>query len=74
MPAVPMGNRNLCVPGAGFLYVAPSLILHYIDAHEYLPPEEFQKAILESPPVRSQDYSRAMKANAPKGFLSHGKE
>ncbi len=74
MPSVPMGNRNLCVPGQGFLYTAPSLILHYIDSHEYLPPDEFQKAVLECPPIRSQEYLKAMRANAPKGFLPPGKE
>lgn len=70
MPAVPMGNRNLSVPGRGFLYIAPSLILHYIDAHQYAPPEEFVKAILECPPTRSQEYLKAVQTNAPKGFLN----
>lgn len=69
MPAVPLGNRNLCVPGAGCLYVAPSLILHYVDAHQYAPPEEFVKAVLECPPTRSQEYLKAVQSNAPKGFL-----
>lgn len=69
MPPVPMGNRNLFVPGAGFLYIVPSLVLHYIDAHQYAPPEEFVKAVLECPPVRSQDYSKAVHANGPKGGL-----
>jgi hypothetical protein len=69
MPVVPMGNRNLVVPGNGYLYVAPSLILHYIDAHQYAPPEEFVKAVLECPPTRSQEYQKAVQANAPKGFL-----
>lgn len=69
MPPVPMGNRNLFVPGAGFLYIVPSLVLHYIDAHQYAPPEEFAKAVLECPPIRSQDYLKAVQTNAPKGFL-----
>jgi len=64
-----MGNRNLFVPGAGFLYITPSLVLHYIDAHQYAPPEEFVKAVLECPPTRSQDYKNAVQANAPKGFV-----
>jgi hypothetical protein len=69
MPTVPMGSRNLFVPGAGFLYITPSLVLHYIDAHHYAPPEEFVKAVLECPPTRSKDYLNAVQANAPKGFL-----
>ena len=69
MPSVPMGNRNLFVPGGGFLYIAPSLVLHYIDAHQYLPPEEFIKAVLECPPIRSQEYQKSVQANAPKGLF-----
>jgi len=69
MPSVPMGNRNLFLPGNGCLYIAPSLILHYIDAHQYAPPEEFVKAVLECPPVRSPDYLKAGQANSPKGML-----
>jgi hypothetical protein len=69
MPSVPMGNRNLFLPGSGFLYIAPSLILHYIDAHQYAPPEEFVKAVLECPPTRSQEYQKAVQANAPKGLF-----
>ena len=56
------------VPGKGFLYVAPSLILHYLDAHQYVAPEEFTTAVIECPPVRSQDYLKAIRANAPKGL------
>jgi hypothetical protein len=70
MPSVPMGNRNLFVPGDGFLYIAPSLVLHYIDAHQYLPPEEFIKAVLECPPIRSQEYQKAVHSNAPQGLFS----
>ena len=70
MPAVPMGNRNLFLPGAGFLYIAPSLVLHYIDAHQYLPPDEFIKAVLDCPPTRSQEYQKAVQACAPKGLFS----
>lgn len=70
MPSVPMGNRNLFLPGAGFLYIAPSLILHYIDAHQYAPPDEFIKAVLDCPPTRSQEYQKAIQANAPKGLFA----
>ena len=70
MPSVPMGNRNLFLPGAGFLYIAPSLVLHYIDAHQYLPPDEFIKAVLDCPPTRSQEYQKAVQACAPKGLFS----
>jgi hypothetical protein len=70
MPSVPMGNRNLVLPGAGFCYVAPSLVLHYMDAHQYVPPDEFIKAVLECPPIRSQEYQKAVQALAPKGLFT----
>ncbi len=70
MPAVPMGNRNLYLPGAGFCYIVPSLVLHYIDAHQYVPPDEVIKAVLDCPPIRSQEYQKAVQANAPKGLFA----
>ena len=32
------GHRNLLVPTAGLLYVAPELVVHYIEDHGYQPP------------------------------------
>ncbi|MBM0231547.1 hypothetical protein JNW91_06515 [Micromonospora sp. STR1_7] len=34
------------VRGEGFVYAAPQLLLHYLAAHEYLPPAEFCTAAL----------------------------
>ncbi|WP_240617305.1 hypothetical protein [Nocardioides speluncae] len=43
---VSLGMGELHVSGSdGRLYAAPSLILHYIDAHHYLPPAEFIEAV-----------------------------
>ncbi len=63
---VSMGVNNLFVPGTGFLYVAPSLIAHYIDAHLYAPPAEFCQAVLQCPPMRSMNYRRAILRNGPR--------
>jgi hypothetical protein len=60
--AARVGAENLFVPGDGAMYVAPSTILHYIDAHEYAPPEEFQRAVLACPPMRSMEYLKALRA------------
>jgi hypothetical protein len=57
------GNRNLFIPGSGFLYVSPELILHYMNAHGYKPPAEFCHAVLACPPMRSVTYFRAILAN-----------
>jgi hypothetical protein len=61
-----IGQTNLFVPAEGFLYVAPSSILHYIDAHEYAPPPQFCRAVLDCPPMRSVQYLRAILTNGPR--------
>jgi hypothetical protein len=61
---VRMGANNLFVPHAATrgAYVAPSLIAHYVDAHEYAPPVAFQEAVLQCPPMRSMAYKKALLA------------
>ena len=42
-----MSNGELWVPGANnMVYVAPVLVVHYIEVHRYLPPKEFTEAVL----------------------------
>ena len=62
---VDLGARNLFLPGEGVVYVAPSLILHYIDSHDYAPPEVFQAAALACPGSRGMAYLKALRANGP---------
>ena len=57
------GVNNLFIPGPGFIFVAPELILHYMDAHAYQPPPEFCQAVLACPPVPSAAYLEAVSAN-----------
>lgn len=38
------------------MYAAPSLILHYILAHGYKPPQEFIDAVINSPDASSEEY------------------
>lgn len=54
------GSRNLWVPGDAFVYVAPELILHYIEVHLYKPPDEFINAVLNSPEPNSSAFLEAM--------------
>ena len=56
-----MGISKLWLPDDGIVYVAPSLILHYIDAHGYSPPVEFREAVIACPPMRSIDYLKAIR-------------
>jgi hypothetical protein len=57
------GGTVLFVPGNGFLYVTPDSVAHYIDAHHYAPPREFQEAVMKCPPVGSAEYFEALLAN-----------
>jgi hypothetical protein len=58
---VSMGSSNAFIPDGERFYVVPSLILHYIDAHEFQPPPDFQDAVLRCPPMRSMDYFKAIR-------------
>jgi hypothetical protein len=60
--SIEMGIRNIFVPAkSGRLYVAPSLILHYIDSHEYAPPAEFMEAVRSCPAPEGEEYERALR-------------
>jgi hypothetical protein len=57
------GSKNLLIPGNGFLYLCPELILHYINAHWYQPPEDFCQAVLDCPPTNSMEYKKRLLQN-----------
>ena len=40
-----LGNGEIYVLAGGIIYTAPTLVIHYIDAPGYLPPEEFRAAL-----------------------------
>jgi hypothetical protein len=50
------GHRNLFVPGDGFLFVCPKLILHYIEDHQCSLPVEFCELALACSPMNSKEY------------------
>jgi hypothetical protein len=54
---------SLFVPDDGVIYVSPSSIAHYIDAHAYQSPDEFCQAVLRCPSMRSVEYFKALLAN-----------
>lgn len=56
----PMGINNLFIPTERGLFVCPELILHYIAAHRYLPPEEFIESVLRSPLTRTMEYKQLL--------------
>lgn len=60
-----LGSYDVFVPDSNTVYAAPSLILHYIRHHRYLPPKCFQTAVLECPAPGSADYFAAITRVAP---------
>jgi hypothetical protein len=53
-------KENFGVPAGEVLYVAPAMILHYVEEHGYLPPEQFVDAVLESPIPGTKAYEDAV--------------
>src|SRR4029077_19004278 len=41
------GTKNLFVPDQARIFVCPELILHYMNAHRYRPPDEFCEAVMK---------------------------
>jgi hypothetical protein len=60
--ALALGAANIFVPGKVGVYVAPSLIAHYVDGHDYCPPKEFQDAVVRCPTMKSFAYFRELRA------------
>lgn len=53
---------NLWIPTPEVLFVAPEMIVHYVEAHAYRPPRAFVEAVLACPPQGSTDYCNLMRA------------
>lgn len=50
------GTRNFGVPSGDLLFVAPEMVVHYIEQHGYQPPAEFMAAVLHSPLPDTEEY------------------
>lgn len=64
-PEIPgLGLTNLFIPAPGSLdvYVAPSLVVHYIKYHQYSPPLPFQEALMKCPEMKSPAYLSDMRS------------
>lgn len=60
---VTIGTSNVFVPADDVVFVAPTTVVHYVDAHEYLPPDDFQQAFLRCPEMKSRAYLKEIKAH-----------
>ena len=52
--------QNLGVPAGPLLYIAPAMIGHYVEQHEYCPPAEFVAAVMASPLPDTVEYAAAV--------------
>jgi hypothetical protein len=50
------GIGNFGVPSGDLLFVAPEMVVHYIEQHGYSPPAEFVAAVLRSPLPDTEEY------------------
>ncbi len=50
------GINNSGVPSGDLLFVAPEMVVHYIEKHGYRPPAEFIAAVLRSPLPDTEEY------------------
>jgi hypothetical protein len=60
-PGPTWSQENIFVPGIDVVFVAPGGIVHYIEAHSYLPPAEFIAAVLLCPDPRTSEYRAALR-------------
>jgi hypothetical protein len=42
------------------LFVAPEMVIHYVEQHKYLPPDEFILALTRSPLPGTDEYTVAV--------------
>jgi hypothetical protein len=51
-----LGVANFGVPRGELLFVAPEMIVHYIEDHGYQPPKEFMESVIRSPLPDTEEY------------------
>jgi len=43
-----LGSKEIWIPGPnGKIFASPALVIHYVEVHEYCPPEEFIAAVMD---------------------------
>lgn len=54
-------NEMRIIGSDNSIYASPYLIIHYIEQHNYLPPQEFISAVLEGPEPGTESYNSIIK-------------
>jgi hypothetical protein len=65
----PYGHSNLFVPNGSLIFVCPEMILHYIAAHHYRPPDQFLAAVAECPNTHTMDYKKLLLSSGGRNLL-----
>ena len=60
-------SGDIAIPAAEVLYVAPTMIVHYVGIHGYLPPTDFVRAVIACPAPATDAYVGAVTAIANRG-------
>jgi hypothetical protein len=60
--AIEQSMVNVLVPGDSEVFAATGGLMHYVDAHSYLPPRAFIDAVMACPPCDSPEYLDALRA------------
>jgi hypothetical protein len=66
-------GANLFLPDGDRAFVAPVLIRHYMNAHHYRPPDDFCRAVLACPEMRSKAFREALVRSGLTSLLKSGK-
>ncbi|MGB1249891.1 MAG: hypothetical protein ACPG8W_04610 [Candidatus Promineifilaceae bacterium] len=61
---VVLGSAEIRILGEENIYAAPDLILHFITAHKYRPPQKFIDVVMKAPGVNSAEHRALVKALA----------
>ena len=61
---------DIVVPFGDLLFIAPTMIVHYVETHEYLPPPDFVRAVVACPAPDTPHYADAIASIADRGTSS----
>lgn len=61
-------SENLFVPAVDVVFACPAMIVHYIEAHQYRPPDEFLAAARACFPTHTSMYEAQLRSIVPQLF------
>ena len=63
------GHGEIALEHAGARYVAPVLIIHYVERHHYLPPEPFLAALRDGTPISPDEDGSVVGGGGAPGYV-----